>query len=185
MAGRGSPVGGNLANPNVLPLRERPTPNRPPHPARRPACRQDAPTPAIVSIHSALAPVTSPGPIALARVIIQLVVYLRYALKVDWSWECGHGALEWPWPRWLRLAQLTGVPMPTGLVSMILEAVRTVSQNREECRHLVRRVMMIGDLMQKLQGWDMMQEPEIRRPLDGLDDTLREAYVLIVSCQKL
>ncbi|KAF8659681.1 hypothetical protein HU200_058279 [Digitaria exilis] len=66
---------------------------------------------------------------------------------------------------------------------MILEAVRTVSQNREECRHLVRRVMMIGDLMQKLQGWDMMQEPEIRRPLDGLDDTLREAYVLIVSCQ--
>ncbi|CAL4906969.1 unnamed protein product [Urochloa decumbens] len=66
---------------------------------------------------------------------------------------------------------------------MILEAVRTVSRNREECRHLARRVMMIGDLVQKLQGWDMMQEPEIRRPLDGLDDALREAYVLIVSCQ--
>lgn len=78
------------------------------------------------------------------------------------------------------VAQLTGVDAG-GLITMILEAVRTVSRNREECRHLARRVMMIGDLVQKLQGWDMMQEPEIRRPLDGLDDTLREAYVLIVS----
>ncbi|RLN28255.1 proline-rich receptor-like protein kinase PERK14 isoform X5 [Panicum miliaceum] len=80
------------------------------------------------------------------------------------------------------VAQLSGVDA-SGLITMILEAVRTVSRNREECRHLARRVMMIGDLVQKLQGWDMMQEPEIRRPLDGLDDTLREAYVLIVSCQ--
>ncbi|CAN6342731.1 unnamed protein product [Urochloa humidicola] len=80
------------------------------------------------------------------------------------------------------IAQLTGVDA-SGLITMILEAVRTVSRNRDECRHLARRVMMIGDLVQKLQGWDMMQEPEIRRPLDGLDDALREAYVLIVSCQ--
>ncbi|XP_039839281.1 receptor like protein kinase S.2-like isoform X2 [Panicum virgatum] len=80
------------------------------------------------------------------------------------------------------VAQLTGVDA-SGLITMILEAVRTVSRNREECRHLARRVMMIGDLVQKLQGWDMMQEPEIRRPLDGLDDALREAYVLIVSSQ--
>ncbi|CAN6355914.1 unnamed protein product [Urochloa humidicola] len=80
------------------------------------------------------------------------------------------------------IAQLTGVDA-SGLITMILEAVRTVSRNRDECRHLARRVMMIGDLVQKLQGWDMMQEPEIRRPLEGLDDALREAYVLIVSCQ--
>ena len=80
------------------------------------------------------------------------------------------------------VAQLTGVDA-SGLITMILEAVRTVNRNREECRHLARRVMMIGDLVQKLQGWDMMQEPEIRRPLDGLDDALREAYVLIVSSQ--
>ncbi|XP_025805315.1 cell number regulator 13-like isoform X2 [Panicum hallii] len=80
------------------------------------------------------------------------------------------------------VAQLTGVDAG-GLVTMILEAVRTVSRNREECRHLARRVMMFGDLVQKLQGWDMMQEPEIRRPLDGLHDTFREAYVLIVSSQ--
>ncbi|CAN6360809.1 unnamed protein product [Urochloa humidicola] len=80
------------------------------------------------------------------------------------------------------IAQLTGVDA-SGLITMILEAVRTVSRNRDECRHLARRVMMISDLVQKLQGWDMMQEPEIRRPLEGLDDALREAYVLIVSCQ--
>ncbi|XP_072148946.1 cysteine-rich receptor-like protein kinase 4 isoform X8 [Setaria viridis] len=80
------------------------------------------------------------------------------------------------------VAQLTGVDA-SGLIAMILEAVRTVSRNKEDCRHLARRAMMIGDLLQKLQGWDMMQEPEIRRPLDGLDDALREAYVLIASCQ--
>jgi len=86
------------------------------------------------------------------------------------------------WAKVATVAQLTGVDA-SGLITMILEAVRTVSRNREECRHLAHRVMMIGDLVQKLQGWDMMQEPEIRRPLDGLDDALREAYVLIVSSQ--
>ncbi|KAL6644106.1 hypothetical protein ACP70R_018872 [Stipagrostis hirtigluma subsp. patula] len=80
------------------------------------------------------------------------------------------------------VAQLTGVDAG-GLISLILEAVQMVRHNREECRHLARRVMMVGDLLQKLQGWDMMQDLEIRRPLDGLDDTLREAYVLITSCQ--
>ncbi|KAL6906286.1 hypothetical protein ACP4OV_003887 [Aristida adscensionis] len=85
-----------------------------------------------------------------------------------------------PWVA--TVAQIAGVDA-SGLVSMILEAVRTVRRNREECRHLGERVAMIGDLLGNLQGWDMMQVPEIRKPLHGLDETLREAYRLITSCQ--
>src|SRR5438128_1058527 len=82
----------------------------------------------------------------------------------------------------VALAQLTGVDA-SGLIAMILEAVHMVSRNREECRHLARQAMMIGDLLQKLQGWDTSLDPEIRRPLDGLDDTLHDTYALIASCQ--
>ncbi|KAL6595687.1 hypothetical protein ACP70R_004030 [Stipagrostis hirtigluma subsp. patula] len=80
------------------------------------------------------------------------------------------------------VAQLTGVDA-CGLVSMILEAVRTVRRNKEECNLLARRVAMIGDLLQMVRSWDMMQNSVIRKSLHGLDDTLREAYGLITSCR--
>ncbi|CAN6382002.1 unnamed protein product [Urochloa humidicola] len=81
------------------------------------------------------------------------------------------------------LAQLAGVDAG-GLISMIIQAVQTVHRNREECRQLVHHVMMIGDLLQLLQQSEMMPRPEIRRPLDGLEDTLWQAYVLVTSCQQ-
>ncbi|KAL6908106.1 hypothetical protein ACP4OV_002276 [Aristida adscensionis] len=81
------------------------------------------------------------------------------------------------------VAQLAGVDA-AGLISKIIQAVQTVRRNREECRQLVHHVMMIGDLLQLLQQSEMMQRPELRRPLDGLEDTLRQAYVLVTSCQQ-
>ncbi|TVU23620.1 hypothetical protein EJB05_25996 [Eragrostis curvula] len=81
------------------------------------------------------------------------------------------------------VAQVAGVDAG-GLVSMILTAVQTVRRNKEDCRQLARRAMKIADLLQKLQSQDMMQDKEVWRPLDGLDDTLREAYVLVASCQE-
>ena len=81
------------------------------------------------------------------------------------------------------LAQLAGVDAG-GLISMIIQAVQTVHRNREECQQLAHHVMMIGDLLQVLQQSEMMQRLEIRRPLDGLEDTLRHAYVLVMSCQR-
>ncbi|KAL6654606.1 hypothetical protein ACP70R_008071 [Stipagrostis hirtigluma subsp. patula] len=81
------------------------------------------------------------------------------------------------------VAQLAGVDAG-GLISMIIQAVQTVHRNREECRQLVHHVMMIGDLLQLLRQSDMMQRPKIRRPLDGLEDTLRQAYLLVTSCQQ-
>ncbi|XP_039771766.1 putative cysteine-rich receptor-like protein kinase 31 [Panicum virgatum] len=81
------------------------------------------------------------------------------------------------------VAQLAGVDAG-GLISMIIQAVQTVHRNREECRQLVHHVMMISDLLQMLQQSEMMQRSEIRRPLEGLEDTLRQAYMLVTSCQQ-
>ncbi|OEL29803.1 Protein MID1-COMPLEMENTING ACTIVITY 1 [Dichanthelium oligosanthes] len=80
------------------------------------------------------------------------------------------------------VAQLSGVDA-SGLISMILEAVRTVKRNKEECKRLAEQVAMIGELLHKLLGSDMMQDPAMRKPLQGLDDTLRKAYRLITSCR--
>lgn len=81
------------------------------------------------------------------------------------------------------VAQVAGVES-AGLIAMIMQAVRTAKRNKKDCRQLVRRVTMIGDLLKQLQCSEMMQRPEIRKPLDGLDETLRQAYALVLSCQK-
>ncbi|CAL4924227.1 unnamed protein product [Urochloa decumbens] len=78
------------------------------------------------------------------------------------------------------VAQLAGVDA-TGLISMILEAVRTVKRNKEECNRLAERVAMIGELLRELLDSDMLQDPAIRKPFQGLNDTLRKAYTLITS----
>ncbi|BAH95427.1 Os11g0664133 [Oryza sativa Japonica Group] len=46
-----------------------------------------------------------------------------------------------------------------------------------------RRVFTIAELLQHLQDPDVLRRPEIRRPLTGLDDTLREARELVLACQ--
>ncbi|KAJ1276694.1 hypothetical protein BS78_05G234100 [Paspalum vaginatum] len=81
------------------------------------------------------------------------------------------------------VAQLAGVDAG-GLISMIIQAVQTVHRNREECQLLARHVMMIGDLLRLLQQTETMQRPEIKTPLNGLEDTLRQAYMLVTSCQQ-
>ncbi|XP_052135790.1 disease resistance protein RGA5-like [Oryza glaberrima] len=70
-----------------------------------------------------------------------------------------------------------------GLISKILHAVGTARQNKEECYQLARLVLMIEDQLAYLQDPEMMQRSEIQRPLDGLDDTLRQALELVMSCQ--
>jgi len=81
------------------------------------------------------------------------------------------------------VVQLAGVDAG-GLISMIVQAMQTVHRNREECRQLMHHVMMIGDLLRMLQQSKLMRRPEIQRPLDGLEDTLRQQYMLVASCQQ-
>ncbi|KAL6653660.1 hypothetical protein ACP70R_008584 [Stipagrostis hirtigluma subsp. patula] len=81
------------------------------------------------------------------------------------------------------VAQLAGIDAG-GLILMIVGAVQTVRRNKEECQQLVHHVIMISDLVQLLQQSEMMRCLEIKRPLEGLEDTLRQAYMLVTSCQQ-
>ncbi|CAN6382000.1 unnamed protein product [Urochloa humidicola] len=81
------------------------------------------------------------------------------------------------------LAQLAGVDAG-GLISMIIHAAQTVQQNKEECRQLTQDVTMISGLVQLLQQLQMMRVPVIRVYLEGLEDTLRQVYILVTSCQQ-
>lgn len=80
------------------------------------------------------------------------------------------------------IAQLAGVDA-YGLISMIVEAAKTVKRNRETCQLLARRARMIGDLLHQLERTQLMQHMETRNPVEHLEETLRHAYVLITSCR--
>ncbi|RLM69800.1 G-type lectin S-receptor-like serine/threonine-protein kinase SD1-13 [Panicum miliaceum] len=80
------------------------------------------------------------------------------------------------------IAQLAGVDA-YGLISMIVDAARTVKRNWEICQLLARRARMIGDLLQQLKRTQLMQHMETRNPVEQLEETLRHAYVLIASCR--
>ncbi|KAF0896248.1 hypothetical protein E2562_019730 [Oryza meyeriana var. granulata] len=80
------------------------------------------------------------------------------------------------------VAQLVGADVG-GLISNIIQAAATARQNKKECEQLARRVLMIADLLPHLQDPEVMRRPEVRRPLTGIDDTLREAHELVTSCQ--
>ncbi|XP_040384592.1 putative serine/threonine-protein kinase-like protein CCR3 isoform X1 [Oryza brachyantha] len=79
------------------------------------------------------------------------------------------------------VAQLVGTDAGS-LVSVIIQAAVTARRNRKECEQLARRVFMIAELLAHLQDPEVMRRPEVRRPLAGLDDTLREAHELVASC---
>ncbi|CAN6363001.1 unnamed protein product [Urochloa humidicola] len=79
------------------------------------------------------------------------------------------------------VAQLVGADVG-GLISMILQAAVKAQQNRKECEQLARHVFTVGELLQHLDP-EVLRRPEIRRPLAGLDDALREAHELVMTCQ--
>ncbi|CAO1940317.1 unnamed protein product [Urochloa humidicola] len=82
----------------------------------------------------------------------------------------------------MDIAKLAGVDA-LKLVVMIVQATRTVRHNKKTCQQLVQHVQIIGDLLEKLQTSEMMQQPEIRNGLNELEQILREAYMLVTSCQ--
>jgi interleukin-1 receptor-associated kinase 1 len=82
----------------------------------------------------------------------------------------------------MDIAKLAGVDA-IKLVVMIVQAAQTVHHNKKTCQQLVHHVQIIGDLLKKLQTPEMMQHPETRNGLNELEEILREAYMLITSCQ--
>jgi hypothetical protein len=76
------------------------------------------------------------------------------------------------------VAQMVGVDAG-GLISMIIQAAETAHGNKKKCERLAHRVSMIADLLPHLQ----LQDLEVALPLAGLEDALREAHGLVLSCQ--
>jgi hypothetical protein len=76
------------------------------------------------------------------------------------------------------VAQMVGVDAG-GLISMIIQAAETAHRNKKKCERLAHRVSMIADLLPHLQ----LQDLEVALPLAGLEDALREAHGLVLSCQ--
>ncbi|OQU83985.1 hypothetical protein SORBI_3005G210200 [Sorghum bicolor] len=65
----------------------------------------------------------------------------------------------------------------------VSQAAQTVRHNKKTCQQLVHHVQIIGDLLKKLQTPEMMEHPETRNGLNNLEEILREAYMLVTSCQ--
>ena len=82
----------------------------------------------------------------------------------------------------MDIAKLAGVDA-VKLVVMIVQAARNARHNKKTCQQLAQHVQIIGDLLRKLQASEMMQQPEIRNGLNELEQILREAYMLVTSCQ--
>nr|CAB3492215.1 unnamed protein product [Digitaria exilis] len=72
----------------------------------------------------------------------------------------------------MDVVKLAGVDA-VKLVIMIVQAARTVRHNMKTCQQLVQHV----------QASEMMQQPEIKNGLNELEQILREAYMLVTSCQ--
>lgn len=82
-------------------------------------------------------------------------------------------------------AHLPGAAEAFRLVAMVVQAAQTARRNKRTCRRLARRVEMLGELLQQLQWSVVMRRPVTGRPLAALalEETLRRAHQLVVSCQ--
>ncbi|BAS98129.1 Os06g0541600 [Oryza sativa Japonica Group] len=76
------------------------------------------------------------------------------------------------------VAQIAGVDA-YGLISMVTERAEKVRRNKYECRQLAEHVETVGGLLHHVERDD----PRIAAPLEKLEGTLREAVVLVSSCE--
>lgn len=80
------------------------------------------------------------------------------------------------------LAQASGVDA-LGLVNMIISAARNAITHRKNCEQLAEHVRLIGNLVEKLKGTDLMRMPATKESLDGMEEALRKGLDLVESCK--
>ncbi|KAK4579578.1 hypothetical protein RGQ29_029305 [Quercus rubra] len=71
-----------------------------------------------------------------------------------------------------------------GLSNMIISSTQNTTTHRKNCEQLAEHVRLIGNLLEKLKSTDLMNLPETKEPLDGLEETLRKALELVESCRE-
>ncbi|TVT97415.1 hypothetical protein EJB05_57331, partial [Eragrostis curvula] len=84
------------------------------------------------------------------------------------------------------IAQVAGVDA-FSLITLIVRAANTASQNKKTCRQLAKQVEQIRELLQSLEnqpGIAITKRPETSAPLLELHETLQRARTLVESCQK-
>jgi hypothetical protein len=70
------------------------------------------------------------------------------------------------------------------LANMIVSSAGNATTHRKNCEQLAEHVRLIGNLLEKLRSTDLMNLPETKEPLDGLEEALREALELVESCKE-
>lgn len=81
-----------------------------------------------------------------------------------------------------NVAQLTGVDA-VRLIGMIVSAANTARMHKKNCRQFAQHLKLIGNLLEQLKISELKRYPEMREPLEQLEDSLRRGYILVNSCQ--
>uniref|UniRef100_A0ACD5TYV5 Uncharacterized protein n=3 Tax=Avena sativa TaxID=4498 RepID=A0ACD5TYV5_AVESA len=76
------------------------------------------------------------------------------------------------------VAQIVGVDA-SGLITMIMQRAEIVRRNKHECQQLAQHAETIGGVLEQVER----KHPAIDDMVGKLDATLREACVLVSSCQ--
>ncbi|GMP44655.1 hypothetical protein CsSME_00013492 [Camellia sinensis var. sinensis] len=90
---------------------------------------------------------------------------------------------------WEHVAEAANVVQLTGLnavalIGMIVKAASTARMQKRNCKQFAQHLKLIGNLLEQLKIPEMNKYPEMREPLEQLEDALRRAYVLVNSCQE-
>lgn len=69
------------------------------------------------------------------------------------------------------------------MIPLILEAAQTVRHKKKKCERLARRSRMIGACLCQLQNLNLVLNPESRKLITSLEETLCQIHSLLKTCQ--
>lgn len=81
------------------------------------------------------------------------------------------------------MAQLAGVDA-VRLIGLIAKAAVTARMHKTNCRQFATHIKLVGNLLEQLKISELRKYSETREPLEQLEDALRRAYLLVLSCHE-
>lgn len=70
------------------------------------------------------------------------------------------------------------------LANMIISSAGNAMTHRKNCEQLAEHLRLVGNLLEQLRSTDLMNLPDTKEPLDGLEEALRKALELVESCRE-
>ena len=71
-----------------------------------------------------------------------------------------------------NMARLTGLNA-VKLIALIVKAASTTRMHKKKCRQLAQHLKLIGNLLDQLKITELKNYPEIRKPLEQLENILK------------